>query len=956
LQNKSTIVGRTKEKNELHRYIDSMRNGNGGVVLVSGEAGVGKTSLIEEVLLHSGADALISRANEEGNSPYFMISSALRSCIRKHGKDKINCGSLSKYLSLILPELGIPPKEVDAETLKEAITSSFIHLTKENPIIVFLDDIHWADNATIEFLSFISSQIRKHSLLIVASYRSDEVTRKHKITRLKSDLRRKQILNEIIVQPFDFDETHSFISKLLNKTPSSDLTNILFARTQGIPFYIEELTGALVESGNIDGSNVEANLLNNDDVPIPESIKDTILQHLNFLSPEAYKHIEVAAVAGIEFDLNMIIELTGSETGLDELFEKRLIREKEKNTAEFRHAIIREAVKSEVMWTRRRNLHKKIASYLVGKKSLPEIVAEHWLAANELDKARSSLIDSVEQSCSLYAFEDAYEYANKALEIWPDDIDEAGRIEMLKRLSHCSKLSGKLNDAIRSLREIIASPSVSENHEQLGEVYRSLATLQGLNGAWEPSVQSRIQSAEEFERAGLLEDAASEYLMAAGRYVGMIQTSNALNAANKAIELAKQSNRIDIESMALGLSGNILSMEGNFEKGREVVQEALSLALKNNLTDAASIIYRRLASALEYASDYLSARDAYYNAYNFCVTEGKEVSAQVCLSCMSYTLFQTGDWKKSLEFCRDVIMDENTPENSIPIGYAMMGLIYAFRGEIKKALKNLKEALKLTRKLEITAGELISLWGLAVVYENELDSSSAEETYRSILYIWEKTQDRHDIIPVFMWASKFFAENSFEKETTQCAEALASIASSTGNPEAMAALAYSLGEKAIMNNNIDEALTQLSQALNHLEKLEIPLEKLFIQIRSGNVHKIKGANKNAVQHFHNALNISKKLGTRPFSSIINGELESLDISSRESRKKDSEERKSKSGLTKRQMEILLLLSEGLTNKEIAEKLFLSTRTVDMHVSHILERLNCRSRMEAMNKAKEIGLL
>jgi DNA-binding CsgD family transcriptional regulator/Tfp pilus assembly protein PilF len=301
-------------------------------------------------------------------------------------------------------------------------------------------------------------------------------------------------------------------------------------------------------------------------------------------------------------------------------------------------------------------------------------------------------------------------------------------------------------------------------------------------------------------------------------------------------------------------------------------------------------------------------------------------------------------------------MDENTPENSIPIGYAMMGLIYAFRGEIKKALKNLKEALKLTRKLEITAGELISLWGLAVVYENELDSSSAEETYRSILYIWEKTQDRHDIIPVFMWASKFFAENSFEKETTQCAEALASIASSTGNPEAMAALAYSLGEKAIMNNNIDEALTQLSQALNHLEKLEIPLEKLFIQIRSGNVHKIKGANKNAVQHFHNALNISKKLGTRPFSSIINGELESLDISSRESRKKDSEERKSKSGLTKRQMEILLLLSEGLTNKEIAEKLFLSTRTVDMHVSHILERLNCRSRMEAMNKAKEIGLL
>jgi predicted ATPase/DNA-binding CsgD family transcriptional regulator len=956
LQNRINIIGRTKEKNELNHYIDSMRGGNGGMVLVSGEAGVGKTTLVEEVLLYSGADVLISRANEEGNAPYSMISSAFRSCMRQHGNDKINCGSLSKYLSLILPELGIPPKDVDAETLKEAITSTFINLATENPIVVFLDDIHWADNATIEFLSFISSCIRKQSLLIVASYRSDEVTRKHKVTRLKSDLRRKQILNEIIINPLDWDETHSFISKLLNKTPSSDLTNLLFTRTQGIPFYVEELTGALIDNGNIDRGDEEANLLNNDDVPIPESIKDTILQHLNYLSPEAQKHIEVAAVAGIEFDLNMLIELAGNETGLEELFEKKLIREKGENTAEFRHTLIREAVKGEVMWTRRKNLHKQIASYLEEKSCLPEIVAEHWLAANELEKARSFLIDSVEQSCSLYAYQDAYEYANKALEIWPDKIDEVGRIEMLKRLSQCSKLSGKLNDAIRALKEIIETPYISQKHGQLGELYRSLATLQGLKGAWELSVDSRNQSAEEFEKAGLLVDAASEYLAAAGRYVGMIQTNKALDAVNNAIELAKKAKRIDIESMAIGLSGNILSMRGNFEKGRVVVQEALSLALKNNLTDAASTIYRRLASTLEYASDYLSARDAYYNAYNFCVTEGKEVSAQVCLSCMSYTLFQTGDWKKSLEFCRDVITDKNTPENSIPIGHGMMGLIFAFRGEIKKALKSLKEALKLTRKLEIKAGELISLWGFAVVYHNELDSSSAEETYRTVLSLWKKTQDRHDVIPVLMWASKFFAENNFEKETTQCAEALASIASSTGNPEAMAALAYSLGENALMNNNIDEAINQFSQALSHLDKFEIPLEKLFIEIRLGTVLRMKSLDKNAIQHFNNALSISKKLGTRPFSSIIDEELESLGVSSKESRKEDSDERKRKSGLTKRQMEILELLSQGLTNKEIAEKLFLSPRTVDMHVSHVLERLNCRSRMEAMNKAKEIGLL
>lgn len=948
------IVGRTKEKNELHRHIDSMRSGKGTIILVPGEAGVGKTVLVEEVLSHSGAMVLVARSNEEGNPPYSLITSVVRSCLRQGDIKRFNCGPLTKYLSFILPELGRPPEDVDAETVKEAITSAFIHLAKEKPTIVFLDDIHWADNATVEFLLFIASRLRDYSLLFIASYRSDVVIRGHKVSRLKNNLRRARLLNEITINPLDRDDTRSFLFNLLNKNPSEEFTNKLYAKTHGIPFYIEELINALEENGSLDKTGPEV-ILSDDDLPIPDGIRNTVLQHLNFLSPEALRQIEVAAVAGIEFNLNMVAEITDTETGLDELFEKKLIKEKESDIAEFRHALIRDAVKSEVKWTQRKNLHKQIASYLEEKNSLPEIVAEHWLAANELDKARNSLIESVEQSCSIYAFQDASEYANKAIEIWPEGKDETGRIKILKRFAHCSQLSGNLNDAIETLKEIAESPVVLEHHDQLGEVYRSLATLYGLMGEWDQSAESRINSAVEFEKAGLLAEAASEYLVLAGRYVGMIQTNKALDAANKSIEFAVRVKRIDIESMARGLSGNILSMQGEFDRGREVVQEALSLAIKNNETDAASIIYRRLASALEYASDYLSARNAYYNAYNFCVTEGKEASAQICLSCMSYTLFQTGEWKKSLEFCRRVITGENTPESSIPIGYSIMGMIFSFRGETKKAFKNLNEAIKLTRKFEIAAGELLSLWALAVVYENEADLVSEERTYRAILSLWEKTQDRHDVIPAFMWAAKFFVENNFEKETTQCAEALTSIASATGNPEAMAALAYVLGEKSLLNKNIEEAINQFSQAINHLEKMEIPLEKLFIEFRLGTVLKQQGSDKKAVQHLNNALSISKKLGTRPYSSQIEEQLKILGIQAKESRKEDSEERKGRAGLTKRQLEILGLLSQGLTNKEIAEKIFLSTRTVDMHVSHILERLNCRSRVEALNKAKELGL-
>jgi ATP/maltotriose-dependent transcriptional regulator MalT len=952
----SKIIGRTKEKAELHLALDQVRDGQGKLLLIGGEAGVGKTRLIDEVLAHSGLRTITSRAKEETNPPYSIITSILRTCLSGGGVEKFDCGPLTKYLALILPELGKPPKDVDGETLKEAIKSALFNISSNKPTAIFLDDLHWADNATLDFLAVLSSELKQSYLFIIGTFRSDEVTRGHRFRKFKTELRRSRNLNELLVEPLGIDDTRSLINDLIDGESSPNFVQQIFNQTQGLPLFIEEMIFALTGKDLIQETENGIDFIPDGDIPVPESIKDAILQHLNILSEDAREQLEVASIAGSEFDLNLVTGLTGKETGIDELFERNLFIEIENNSAAFRHAMIRESVKSEIMWSRRRSLHKQIAEYLEKINSPPELTAEHWVAANELDKARTAFIKSVEHCSGIYAYNDAMVNANRALDIWPEEVDENSRIKILQILAHCCQISGKLNDSIRALKGILESPSAIDHHKLLGEINRSLAAVYGLSGSWELSASSRINSAEEFVKAGLPDEAASEYLAAAGRYVGMMQTNIALDAVQKSIELAGQADRIDIKAKAMGLSGNILSMQGKFEQGRGLVQEALSLALNNNETDAASIIYRRLASALEYASDYLSARDAYYNAYDYCVTQGKDVSAQICMSCMSYTLFQTGEWKKSLEFCREVITSKNTPENSMPIGHGMMGLVFAFRGETKKAIKSLKESLRLSRKLEITAAELLFMWGLAIVHENESDDASALENYRSIITLWEKTQDRHDVIPALIWASRLFAANKLEKETTQCAEVLASIASATGNQEAMAALAYTLGEKALLNDNIDEAITQFSQALDHLDKLEIPLEQLYIEFRLGTVLKQKGSDKDSIKHLNNALSISRKLGTRPYSSKINEELNLLGVTSKESRKEDSEERTDKAGLTRRQSEILELLAQGLTNKEIAEKLFLSKRTVDMHVSHILERLNCRSRMEAMNKAKELGLL
>jgi DNA-binding CsgD family transcriptional regulator len=252
--------------------------------------------------------------------------------------------------------------------------------------------------------------------------------------------------------------------------------------------------------------------------------------------------------------------------------------------------------------------------------------------------------------------------------------------------------------------------------------------------------------------------------------------------------------------------------------------------------------------------------------------------------------------------------------------------------------------------------ELIGHWGMAMVYEQDMELMAAETHYLQMIDLREKTQDTHDTLPALCAAATFFAARGLARETTLCAEVLAAMAAATGNTEALAALAYTLAETALFQNNAKEAVQQFRQAREHFEKLEVPVEQAKTELRLGIALVRAGQEQEAIVHLRNGYRIARKLGARPLASQMTGELEKLGATAEERRSPDAPERVLYGGLTSRQLEILKLMAAGLTNKEIAGKLFLSPRTVDMHVGHILERLDCRGRMEAVRKAEEMALL
>ena len=298
---RSTLVGRDGARARLEEALQRARLGEGSFVLLSGEAGVGKTRLAAEVA--AGADALVlaGTSSHGGTAPYGPVVTALRSHLRAVPGGLDECGPLRPHLALILPELGDPAPATDRATLFEAVRCAFAHLARETPALVVLDDLQWSDEATLELLSALAATVQDLSLLLIGAYRSDGLPRQHGLRRLRNELRRAGRLDELTLEPLGLDETGELVKHLLGDTPAPSLVQAIHDRTQGVPFFVEELSSALQVGGRLKAGRRGLEIAGEGEVPLPETIRDAVAIGTAELSDEARAAAEVAAVAGESF-------------------------------------------------------------------------------------------------------------------------------------------------------------------------------------------------------------------------------------------------------------------------------------------------------------------------------------------------------------------------------------------------------------------------------------------------------------------------------------------------------------------------------------------------------------------------------------------------------------------------------------------------------------------------------
>jgi DNA-binding NarL/FixJ family response regulator len=951
----ASLVGRRGEAEDLREAFTETESGRGGLILVAGEAGVGKTRLVGDLLDESPLLRVDGPSSHGATPPYHPIVAAFRAYLRHIPNGLADCGPLTGHLALLLPEVGAAPETVERPTLFEAIRCAFVTMGRSGPIGVFLDDLHWADETTLELLAALASALEHEPVLLIGAYRSDEIPRGHALRRLRAELRRSGRLRELDLTSLEAEETRELAAALLGGEPSRTLATTIFLRTEGVPFFVEELVYALTAQGRIGSSPRGLELVGGDDVPIPESVRDAVLVRAAGITDEARSALEAAAVAGVRFDLPLIAELAG-EDGVEDALGSGLVVETEPGRAAFRHALTREAFYSTVSWRRRRELHAEVGRRLERSGAPAAEVAEHWLLGRESERARHALVSAAQASYDLHAYRDAAASCRQALDLWPEGEEESEWLGVVELLGECAALSGQLEEAVRALREAAEARAQRGEVERVAGLQRRLAGLYELQCVWDAALTMRGAAAESFVACGLVGEAAAERLAAAAN----LQSSGSLRVASELVDVAMQeaetSNRLDLSARALGLRGLISARLGEVDAGLESARAGLSLALSEGLIGPAAEVYDRIGLILEKSSDYRGAIEVWEEAFAFCRARGIDDRAHVCLSCLAYTLRQIGEWTQATEACRELIAAGDAPRSARSAGLGQLGLILVLQGNVRRARSLLGDSSAIAQRIRFLIMQIDSALGLARLDDLEGAVEAAVERCRFLVELARESEDRGQPVQALRWAATLFATRGLAGDIGSCADALSRSATATGNPEALSALAHALGELALLNDDADHAAAQFSRALELLRDVELPFDRAEMQVRAGVALAAAGERESGIERLTDAYRTARKLGAQPLARRAAGELARLgeQVDQRLGRRAAAE--LERGGLTRRELEVLRLVAAGGTNREIARDLYVSPRTVDMHVRNTLAKLGARSRTDATRRAADLGLL
>ncbi|MBV9257457.1 MAG: AAA family ATPase, partial [Ktedonobacteraceae bacterium] len=383
-----TLIGRTEHLTNLHQRIEHTKERVGGLVLISGEAGIGKSRLVVEAKMYASAQSfLLLQGNcflTDLNCPYAPLLDLWRSFFTRLSPHDIDGEKFSQGLFPLLPELvsgsALPfsPENPEQEKrrLFAVMTNLLIHLARQQPVLLVIEDLHWSDDTSLDFLHALARRSSTEPLLLLITYRSDEA--RSSLRSWLAQLDRERLAQEIPLVPLSRNEVDAMLTAIFEQRQIAldmrrflhgELLDAIYTLTEGNPFFVEEILTALSTTGDIfykDGSWKRTSL---QEITIPRSVQDAVQQRTERLSQGTRDILTLASVAGRRFDFALLQRLTQLNeeqllSCMKELLSAQLVSEESAERFAFRHALTREAIYKNLLARERLALHRTVASTL----------------------------------------------------------------------------------------------------------------------------------------------------------------------------------------------------------------------------------------------------------------------------------------------------------------------------------------------------------------------------------------------------------------------------------------------------------------------------------------------------------------------------------------------------------------------------------------------------------------
>src|SRR5712692_5877889 len=993
----SHLVGRASQLATLQLLVEQAKRGEGHLVLISGEAGIGKSRLVAEVKTSTTSQGfLLLQGNcfpTDVTYPYAPLLDLLRSLFASHPAAPLGTEleRLARDLFPLLPEL-VPDQampllplepEQEKRRLFAVLANFFLRLSASSPLLLIIEDVHWSDSTSLDFLHTLARRTVSQPLLLLVTYRQDEM--RAELSSWLAQLTRERLAHEVRIAPLTRSEVDTMLSAIFEERHTSfdmrrflhgELLEALYTLTEGNPFFVEETLSAMIAAGDIFYAGGYWNRRSLPAARIPHSVQDAVQQRTQHLGEAAKQVLTLAAVAGRHFDFALLQQLTGYDEEqlllvMKELVSAQLVVEESTEQFAFRHALTRQVIYTHLLARERTKLHRMIAETM---EQLPpaaldahvEDLANHFYQAKVWQKAVDYAQRAGEKALRLYSHRAAIDYFTWELEA-ADHLSLPPAPSLYRARGQAYETLGEFEQAQHDYTQALDAARKMNNR---AAEWQSAIDL-GFLWAGRDYAQAETWFRQALILSQSLDDPAlhARSLNRIGNWhLNMEQPHEALRYHQEALAIFQHLHDARGIAETLDLLGMTSYLGGDLIGGTAYYQQAIALfdelGNREGLTSSLATLTMRAST---YHTDALiavaSLAEVLPDAHR-AVKVAREIGQR---SAESYALLQLGlclgsqgEYTHALAACQQSlhIAEEIEHRQWQTAAHAMLGGVYNGLLAHRQASDHFEQALVLAQETHSLFWTRVATGYLTSVSILLHDYARAEALLDTALGPGTAIQT---LAQRMLWcaAVELALAQGDPTRALEIIDRLMASASQGAEGQSSLRVLKLRGEALFMSQRQAEAEVAFKAAQEIARTQGVRPLQWRMCIALGNLYQAQGRNAEAEQAFATARTLIEELAaTIADEPLYNNFLQQATAMLPHTRPLSPKQaaKQAFEGLTAREREIAALIAQGKFNREIADVLVLSERTIETHVSNIMFKLSLTSRRQIANWAIERGLI